>query len=396
MLTADYLASLSDELVELFGEVESEILRSIINRVQKTEALTPSSVFQLEKLQDLGALTKEVTRMLADALNVSIQEVKRLMQEAGVTALAVDDAIYAAAGLSPAPIARSMALKEVIHAGVLKTNGMLRNFTGTTASTVRVAYSNLLDRAYIEVATDAFSFDEAIRRAVTRLAREGVTSVAYPSGRAESIEASVRKCITTGVNQTVGGLQLARASEMDSDLVEVTSHAGARPEHAVWQGGIYSISGKNPNYASFYTATGYGSGEGLCGWNCYHSFYPYFEGLSLPSFDDDPAKLLGKTNDQVYEESQKQREYERRVRKSKSQCFALDTAIKNAKSGEEMAFYTREFQKAAVLLKNREEALRGYVRSTGRALDAPRTAVGGFGRSMSGKAVWANRKASGR
>ena len=28
-------------------------------------------------------------------------------------------------------------------------------------------------------------------------------------------------------------------------------------------------------YEDFETATGYGTGPGLCGWNCRHNFYPY-------------------------------------------------------------------------------------------------------------------------
>ena len=38
-------------------------------------------------------------------------------------------------------------------------------------------------------------------------------------------------------------LQLARMEEMDCEFVEVTAHEGARPTHAVWQGGVYHRGG---------------------------------------------------------------------------------------------------------------------------------------------------------
>lgn len=243
MLTADYIASLSDGLAAMYGEVESDIMNTIVERIEKTHALSETSIFQIEKLRDLGVLSKDINRILAKALKISDREVKTLMQKAGVKSLNFDDAIYSSAGLTPEPIAKSTALQEVIKAGVVKTNGMMKNFTSTAATTARGAYSSLLDKAYVEVSTDAYSIDEALRRAVTRLAEDGITKVAYPprngSQRHETIEASVRKCVTTGVNQTVAQLQLTRMEEMGVDLVEVTSHAGARPSHALWQGKIY-------------------------------------------------------------------------------------------------------------------------------------------------------------
>ena len=36
------------------------------------------------------------------------------------------------------------------------------------------------------------------------------------------------------------------------------------------------------NYPDFIQSTGYGDGSGLMGWNCRHSFSPYFDGASIP------------------------------------------------------------------------------------------------------------------
>lgn len=75
------------------------------------------------------------------------------------------------------------------------------------------------------------------------------------------------------------------------DLVEVTAHAGARPEHAVWQGKIYSRSGKSEKYPSLVESTGYGTGPGLGGWNCRHSMFPYFDGTGRVYTDEELEEL---------------------------------------------------------------------------------------------------------
>ena len=95
-------------------------------------------------------------------------------------------------------------------------------------------------------------------------------------------------------------LQLARMEEMGCEFVEVTAHEGARPTHAVWQGRVYHRGGAvvhdGERYEDFETATGYGTGPGLCGWNCRHNFYPFYPGVSgcSPPYARTGARLSGK------------------------------------------------------------------------------------------------------
>lgn len=86
-------------------------------------------------------------------------------------------------------------------------------------------------------------------------------------------------------------LQLARMEEMDCEFVEVTAREGARPTHAVWQGRVYHRGGAvvhdGERYEDFEAATGYGTGPGLCGWNCRHNFYPFYPGVSVRNYTDE-------------------------------------------------------------------------------------------------------------
>ena len=55
----------------------------------------------------------------------------------------------------------------------------------------------------------------------------------------------MRRAIITGVNQATAKVSEANAAALGTDLVEVTSHMDARPEHAAWQGKVYSLSGSS-------------------------------------------------------------------------------------------------------------------------------------------------------
>ena len=133
-------------------------------------------------------------------------------------------------------------------------------------------------------------------------------------------------------------MQLERANDWSQDLVEVSSHSGARPEHAKWQGKIYSISGKHPKYAHLTSSTKYGTIEGLKGINCTHDFYPFFEGLSQQTFK--PTSDIEKNNE-IYEQSQKQRAFERKLRKENTEKELQKAAgleVDDVQTGTEQAY----------------------------------------------------------
>ena len=182
-------------------------------------------------------------------------------------------------------------------------------------------------------------------------------------------------------------MQLDLAAEMDCDLVEVTSHSGARPSHAEWQGKVYSISGKSKKYPPL-SHTGYGTGDGLKGWNCRHDFYPFFEGISeRASFPVDIAE-----NQKEYEAAQRQRAIERSIRSSKRGLAALDSAIQSTDDEQLKAKLQSDFDRKANVLKKQEARLAEHCKASGLLPRPDRTRVVGFGRNVGQKAVQRNKK----
>ena len=227
---------------------------------------------------------KRQVQVLSAQTGKSRKEIERMMEEAGIKAIKQDAAIYKRAGLSPPELAASPTLQAVINDGIRNTEGLFENLTGTTANTATKQFERALDRAWLQLQSGAFSQEEAIHGAVKDLAEKGIESIAYPSGRVDHMDVAVRRAAVTGANQSALRLQEALADELSCDLVETTAHAGARPEHTVWQGKVFSRSGTHPRYPDFRSSTGYGMGSGLGGWNCRHSFFPFFEGVSDPAY----------------------------------------------------------------------------------------------------------------
>lgn len=221
----------------------------------------------------------------------------------------------------------------------------LHNSARATAAGVQdvVSRDNLkmpanVQRAYLEVVAQAVArvnsgmagYEQATREAVLKLARRGVSVVDYKSGAWAQADVAMRRHVRTQVVQAGSRNTLELLEETGHDLVQTSSHGGARESHAKWQGRVFSLSGKPKKYPPFYRETGYGSVDGLCGANCKHDFGIYVEGQPL-RYERDPDGGDDKREER-YQASQQQRAIEREVRTTRREAAALEAAgIDNTK-----------------------------------------------------------------
>lgn len=281
MLDPEYLDSCSDQLLALIDELTTAIIGDISRRIVKTKQITDTSKHQAYVLQNSGVVYQDAIKRIGQVSGYTDREVKRLFEESGVKNIKNESVIYKRAGKKPIELHQSEEMQKILNANFRKTKGEISNLTLTTANKAQSAYINTCNSAMLKVQTGAFSYDKAIADAIKEAAVQG-TEVLYPSGHTDKLDVAVRRSVLTGVNQSAAQLNLEYAKEMDCDYVETTAHSGARPEHEVWQGKVFCISGKDPKYPPFYESTGYGTGPGLCGWNCRHNFYAFIPGVSVP------------------------------------------------------------------------------------------------------------------
>lgn len=158
---------------------------------------------------------------------------------------------------------------------------------------------------------------DVLEQGCAEMAAAGVETVDYKSGVKTSVDAALRRHAVTQWNQARNDVLFSRMDEHGLDLVMVSSHFGARPSHALWQGRVYSRSGKGGKlYPPLAQSTGYGTVGGLCGANCRHTMTPYIPGVSKKQDTKfaKEQKAAGKTSDEQYADTQRLRAMERRIR----------------------------------------------------------------------------------
>nr|DAL15618.1 MAG TPA_asm: minor capsid protein [Caudoviricetes sp.] len=373
-----------DAFVQLWQQVEDAILQDVARRIGKMDAVTPTANWQLWRYQQTEAVRNDVVKLLAKYTGKSETAIRKLLLQAATEAMEREDAIYYHYDMEPPPFEENAALNNLLDAGARQTCGTWQNLTATTANTVTGAFERTLDAAWLKVGTGAFDYKTAVKQAVDSLA-DDMPMVTYPSGHTDSIEVAARRAVLTGVNQTTGKLQVARADEMGVAFFETTAHGGARPSHAEWQGRRFHRGGavdyKGRHYPDFEAATGYGTGAGLCGWNCRHTFFAVFPELGdPPQWTQEQLQELNARNIEyngkkytAYEISQMQRARERNVRRWKKRYLAEDAAGLDATD-------------SAVRLKAARQSLAEFAQATGGRVDSARVSVPKFGRSEASRA----------
>lgn len=359
MLRPEYLEALPEEMVKLYRQVEDDILADMARRISTYDYYIPSAEHQRQKLREMGMLQSDILKTLSEKTGRTEELLKSMTLKAVTDSLTYDQKIYMSAGLVDKGAAIvTDGIKSVVNSGYAMTAGLFKNITRTTANTATKQFENALDRAWLQVRSGAFDYNTAIRRAVKDLSAQGIQSIRYPSGHVDTLEVAVRRAVLTGVNQSTLKAQWAKADEVGCDLVEVSAHAGARPTHAVWQGGIYSRSGESDKYPDFISSTDYGEGDGLGGWNCRHNFRPYIDGQPrtyspelLSSYEAKDISYNGKKYTE-YEASQIQRHIERNIRRWKRENVAM------AAAGEDTA-------QSAAKISQWQATMRDFIDQTG-------------------------------
>ncbi len=332
MLSDAVLFRLETEINRVYAEVEAELVSRIARELAKGSTATISPVsWRVEKLRQMGRLEGQLAQVLRENSKRIQPELEDSIIRAMLGAGKEDDSVLKQIGAIKAQIkagtfvevGKSEAFEKLTKAALANARTAL-NLTNTRAlQASSEIWTSAVNSAYLKTLTGSLPLDEAVKRSVREMAKRG-SYVTYVSAKGRvtrtSLEVAVRRDVVTSVTQAAAEMTIGRCDEYELDLVEVPAHEGARPEHALWQGKVYSLHGKTPGYELLTVATGYGTVEGLAGANCRHSFYPYYPGLSKQG-EKPPGK---RENEAVYNLTQQQRHIERQIRSAKRESAVCE------------------------------------------------------------------------
>ena len=341
MLTPKQLQEIVETMQPILDGLNVWITKDIIKRVMarlgrgEDLELTSTDVWQAQVYRDLGGHYEALQRQLMAFTEAAEDEVKQIFQYTGLTAYDADAKMYHQGGLTVPPLRQSPRILQVLEDTYRRTNGEISNFTRTTATATQQRLIQALDKAHIMVMSGATSYATAVKEIVDELA-EHQAYVRYPTGHTDTLEVAVLRAVRTGTAQASGNMSIGTMEQYGWEIVLTSAHLGARygdggqnpGNHFWWQGRFFSRTGKDPRFPPFIESTGYGTGEGLCGWNCRHSFGPG-NGVHNPWMKYDAEE-----NKRAYDLSQMQRKKERDIRSQTKKVEAFKEAVAAAQTDD--------------------------------------------------------------
>ena len=378
MLTEQDFIRIEKEANSIYNNLELQIIEEIATRIANFGYANMVVLNDIKVAQEIGMLYEQIIQLVASYNNTSYEKIAEIFEEAGATTLAKDDFIYKEAGLNPVPMKRSRAIMQLMSATIERTSGNLQNLAMTTANTAQTQFYNAMNNAYMYVSTGVKSYTSAIIDEIKNLSSQGAI-IEYPSGARRSLESAVRMNIVTSINQNCGKLQELRADEVGWDLMELTAHSGARPEHAHWQGKIVSRSGQK-GYLSL-RDIGYGEATGFKGINCKHDWHPYYKDSTrsytqkeLEKWKNEKVTYNGKEYTK-YDATQEQRKIERAIRQDKKELVAQQKLLTSNNKDINIEEVQAEIRNIKAREKDHKNMLDNFLDQTGFRKDYSRLVV---------------------
>ena len=369
MLRPDYFYGKTDKLVEMYQDLENWIILDIATRLIKSGELSGTADRELWKLQQMGLHNTEIVKRIAEMSGKSRNEVRRLLRDSVMTSFSDDKEVLTRISASDiiSPLKNNMAILAM-NAELIKTSGELDNLTKTTINQTQKDLLNMLNEVDYRVASGMQSYSSAVCEVLDRYAESGVM-VEYPTGTKRSLEAAVRCCIVTSMNQTAAQVTNIYIAQNKIEYVLVSAHPGARydkknptgiPSHDHWQGKAYKIIGSEPGFPNLLESTGY-------------TIDPKTGNVNINA--DESQKL--------YDLQQKQRLLEREIRKTKREIMTKKQELDMIAETDVKEILQPQYDKLAYKLRMQNKRLQSFCKNNDLQLQGDRTKVSGFSKKQS-------------
>ena len=289
---------------------ERNVLTRIGKRIKKYGKLSLADVKSINNIavvkQDMEAITKE----LAKVTGYNISQIEQMYGELLEEQHLANQPLYDYRGKTFVPFAENRELQAIARAYAKTTGETMINLAKTKAMCIldhngnvkglQRAYTDILDKAVMQVTTGATDFHTAMRDSIVELGGSGVR-VDYGGGVTRRLDTAVRQNLLWGAKQASVEYNTMIGEELGCDGVEVDAHSNPRESHRFMQGQQYSLHGKKTiNGVVYEDFEASGASSALQDYGCLHYRTPILLGISEPRFSKKQLAEIEEQNNKEY------------------------------------------------------------------------------------------------
>lgn len=168
--------------------------------------------------------------------------------------------------------------------------------------TMTETYQSVIDEAIQAVLSGTLDYQTAMRRTIRQLNNSGMRRMYWESGYSQRMDTAIKRNILDGVKQISQEVHNITGQQFGADGVELTAHPYPAPDHAPFQGRLFTNKefDKLQDHRSFKDIKGnnYPAQERIIGqYNCKHFAYPVILEATIPTYTEKQLKDILKQNE---------------------------------------------------------------------------------------------------
>lgn len=239
-LPPEKLQHFSMFVVDIYNEIEEELLINMAKVIKEDRELLLTAEndeqyqhWRIVQLNKLGMLNQQQMKTIARYSGKTAEEVRKMLEAAGFTAVEQHESLYQeavqAGSLVAAPAMHtSTALIGILNAYEQQALDTLNLVNTTMLKQSQQVYLDVLNKTVGKLLGGVITAQQALRQTVSEWAQRGIPALIDKAGRRWSTESYINM-VSRSVSQNVANeMQMTRMDEYDVDLIEVSSHLGAR------------------------------------------------------------------------------------------------------------------------------------------------------------------------
>ena len=308
----------ADLLMQNVSGWETSTLERIGKRIKRYGKLSLADVKSINNIavvkQDMDAITKE----LAKVTGYNISQIEQMYGELLEEQHLANQPLYDYRGKKFVPFAENRELQAIARAYAKSTGETMINLAKTKLlgfsdangkfTNLQKAYTDVLDKAVMQVTTGATDFHTAMRDSIIELGGSGVR-VDYGGGITRRLDTVVRQNLLWGAKQASIEYNELIGKELGCDGYEVDAHSSPRPSHMFVQGKQYCIGkSRTINGIKFIgfeetdptSPDGKSASQALGEYGCLHYKTPILCGISEPRFSKEQLAQIEADNKKQY------------------------------------------------------------------------------------------------
>lgn len=333
-----WVNALPNEAIKIADEINIEIAKIIAERIKAIGELSPADVKRLtNSLQYLGSDFGKITKLIAKYSKQGQMAVVDALKKAADGNDEFAEVFYSAKGIAANTWRKDPYLHKLVEAMARQTAAEFTNLSQTLAYKIddrtlplRQMYTRAIDKAIYEVQSGTVDYHTAMRKTVKQLS-DNMRVLKWKSGYQRRIDSHIRQNLIDGIKQLQQEMLDYHGQRFGSDGVELSAHAISAPDHVAVQGRQFS----NEEFYNMQNGMDFEDVRGneyqafkreIGNWNCRHVTFPIIIGISQPVYTDEQLEQMAQNSRKQYDNTQKMRALETKLRYLKNQRLALSAS----------------------------------------------------------------------